>query len=444
MSMVSEQERKTRMLIIRLLSNIGSTREIRQYLKRFANLDRSRFAVVKVGGAVLRDDLDSLADSLSFLHQVGLLPIVIHGAGPQLDQAMSAAGIEKQTYDGLRVTPREGIGVVRRVMLDQNLRLVEALDRVGTRARAITSGVFEAQWKDREQLGYVGDVCDVHLQSVRASIEANAIPVLTCMGETADGQKLNINADAAANELVRAVEPFKVIFLTATGGLLDANEALISSINLRSDFELLMKQPWVHSGMRLKLAQINQLLHDLPPASSVSMTRPEELAKELFTHAGSGTLVRRGERIDTYQAWAKVDRSALQRLIESAFARPLAPDYFTRTPLEVCYLTECSRAGAVISKWAEYPLLDKFVVADAARGEGLGRAVWETIRREHTQLIWRARHDNPINDFYFQESDGCIKDGEWNAFWYGIEDMREVEACAAHLIARPATLLDPR
>jgi acetylglutamate kinase len=78
--------------IVRLLSNIGSAKEIQQYLKRFSQRDASRFAVVKVGGAILRDDLDALVSSLGFLQQVGLTPIVIHGAGPQLDAELEAAG----------------------------------------------------------------------------------------------------------------------------------------------------------------------------------------------------------------------------------------------------------------------------------------------------------------------------------------------------------------
>ena len=85
-------------------------KEIQQYLKRFSQLDAKRFAVVKVGGAVLRDDLDALTSSLSFLQQVGLTPIVVHGAGPQLDEELAAAGIEKQTVDGLRVTDARSAG----------------------------------------------------------------------------------------------------------------------------------------------------------------------------------------------------------------------------------------------------------------------------------------------------------------------------------------------
>src|SRR3954469_21594737 len=102
---------QVRQTIVRLLSSMASPREIDQYLKRFAQLDAKRFAVVKVGGAVLRDDLDALTSSLAFLQQVGLTPIVVHGAGPQLDDELAEAGIEKQTIGGLRVTSAETLAI---------------------------------------------------------------------------------------------------------------------------------------------------------------------------------------------------------------------------------------------------------------------------------------------------------------------------------------------
>src|SRR5690606_13416719 len=137
---------QTRQTIVRLLSSMASAKEISQYLKRFSQVDAKRFAVVKVGGAVLRDELEDLTSSLAFLQEVGLTPIVLHGAGPQLDAELAAAGIEKQTVNGLRVTSPEALAIVRRVFQASNLKLVEALQRNGVRATSITGGVFEADY----------------------------------------------------------------------------------------------------------------------------------------------------------------------------------------------------------------------------------------------------------------------------------------------------------
>ncbi|HET7845819.1 MAG TPA: acetylglutamate kinase, partial [Xanthomonadales bacterium] len=308
-----------RPVIVRLLSNMASAKEIQQYLKRFSQLDAARFAVVKVGGAVLSEDLDNLVSSLAFLQQVGLTPIVVHGAGPQLNEELSREGIATPIVDGLRVTSPPALAVVRRVFQQENLKLVEALQAVGARASSILGGVFEADYLNKRRFQLVGKVTKVHLEPIQAALKASSIPVIASLGETAGGQILNVNADIAANELVVRVKPYKIIFLTGTGGLLDEDGNVISSINLRTEYEELMRQPWVHSGMRLKMQQINDLLAKLPLSSSVSMTRPAELAKELFTHRGSGTLLRRGEKVRRVTSWKQLDLEKLRVLIESGF-----------------------------------------------------------------------------------------------------------------------------
>lgn len=433
---------QTRQTIVRLLSSMGSAKEITQYLKRFSQLDAARFAVVKVGGAVLRDDLDALASSLAFLQDVGLTPIVVHGAGPQLDEELAAAGIEKRTVDGLRVTSPQALGVVRRVFHAQNLRLVEALHGSDARATSIVSGVFEAEYLDRETYGLVGEVKRVNLAPIQASLQAGSIPVIASLGETAGGQILNVNADFAANELVQVLQPYKIVFLTGTGGLLDADGRVIDSINLSTEYEHLCAQPWINGGMRVKLQQIKDLLDGLPSASSVSITRPAELAKELFTHRGSGTLVRRGERVLAATSWSELDLSRLRELIESAFGRRLKSDYFERTPLRRAYVSEHYRAAVILSEAAGECYLDKFAVLDEAQGEGLGRAVWQVMRDETPCLFWRSRRDNAVNAFYAAEADGCIRQDRWNAYWIGLDGFDRIARCVEHARHRPATLED--
>lgn len=437
-----EAHKHTRKTIVRLLSSMGSAKEIQQYLKRFSQLDAKRFAVVKVGGAVLRDDLPALTSSLTFLQQVGLTPIVLHGAGPQLDEELSTAGIEKQTVNGLRVTSPRALAIVRKVFQEQNLRLVEALQLMDTRATSVPSGVFTSTYLDRDVYGLVGKVSSINLAPIDASLRAGSIPVIASLGETEEGQILNINADFAANELVRVLQPYKIVFLTGTGGLLDDQGKVIDSINLSTEYDHLMAQPWINGGMRVKIEQIADLLSSLPLTSSVSITRPAELAKELFTHKGSGTLVRRGEKVLRFESWDGIDQARMRELIESSFGRVVVPDYFERTKPYRIYVSENYRAAMILTKDEGLAYLDKFAVLDDAQGEGLGRAVWQVMREENPQLFWRSRHGNQVNIFYYAESDGCFKQERWKVFWYGLKDFAEIERCVAHCATRPATLVD--
>ncbi|HTC27935.1 acetylglutamate kinase [Dyella sp.] len=421
---------------------MGSAKEIQQYLKRFSQLDAKRFAVVKVGGAVLRDELSDLTSSLTFLQQVGLTPIVLHGAGPQLDEELQAAGITKQTINGLRVTSPKALGIVRRVFQQQNLRLVEALQAMDTRATSVPSGVFMSSYLDKDVYGMVGKVDSINLAPIEASLRAGSIPVIASLGETDEGQFLNINADFAANDLVRVLQPYKIVFLTGTGGLLDDKGQVIDSINLSTEYEHLMAQPWINGGMRVKIEQIADLLQSLPLTSSVSITRPAELAKELFTHKGSGTLVRRGEKVFRFESWEGIDLERMRTLIESSFGRKVVDDYFERTTPYRVYVSENYRVAMILTQESGLVYLDKFAVLDDAQGEGLGRAVWLVMREENPRLFWRSRHGNQINHFYYAESDGCYKQERWKVFWYGLSDFDTIARCVDHCAVRQPTLVD--
>jgi N-acetyl-gamma-glutamyl-phosphate reductase/acetylglutamate kinase len=194
--------------------------------------------VIKVGGAVL-DQLDDLALSFSFLYRVGLYPVILHGGGPQLNQIITDEGVIPDYIDGIRITgmiinyihnsvyrlliffciDAKTLQIARRVFLEENLKLVSALERLGARARPITSGVFTADYLDQAKYGLVGKITKVDKRPIEASIRAGALPILTSLAETPSGQILNVNADVAAGELAKELEPLKIVYLNEKGGL---------------------------------------------------------------------------------------------------------------------------------------------------------------------------------------------------------------------------------
>lgn len=413
----------TRQTIVQLLSNVSDGKEIHFYLQRFSELERTRFAVIKIGGSILADRLEETAASLALLHTVGLTPIVIHGGGPQLDEKLARDGVTSEKVDGLRVTTPDVLDAARGVFTEQNIRLVEAIRAQGVDAHGLTQGVFDAEFVDSDTYGLVGEPTSVHLDLLRSIVKSGAIPILTCLGVAPGGQMVNINADAATRILVHEVQPMKIIFLVDSGGLLDEEDEVIDSINLATDFDRLMAEDWVHSGMRLKLTEIKRLLDDAPLTTSVSITTPSALTRELFTHTGDGTLVRRGERIAKITDKTEVDTDRLTDLIESAFSRNLAPNWWDDIDLLVTYVSESYRAAAIVAELDEFVYLDKFAIDESARGEGLARTVWDYMIADFGDLVWRSRADNPFNPFYEKESDGQMTTGMWTIFWKGVNDF---------------------
>lgn len=426
-------------IIVNLLHNLGSRREIDQYLASFTGVDSARFAVIKVGGGILTQQLDELASALAFLKRIGLCPVVIHGAGPQLSTALEAQGVQSEWIKGQRVTTPVVLSAARKIFQQEGAKLADALDRNGVRARPITSGVFRAQPSSINGLGLVGEIDSVNVDLIRATIESGHLPIVSSLGESDTGQILNVNADIAARELALALRPRKIVFLTPTGGLLDDKGAVIPAINLEEDFDRLMREPWVHGGMALKLEEIKRLLDQLPEHTSVSITSPEHLAKELFTHKGMGTLIRRGVSVRLFDSIDDLDRDRLRTMIESSFGRTLREDYFESRDIDRVLVAGDYVAGAVLTRadGIDLPYLDKFAVSAQAQGVGLGASLWARLMETAPRLFWRARQRNPINPWYFERADGTIRRGAWIIFWRGIDSRHEIERCVRYAEAQP-------
>lgn len=432
-----------RRIVRQVLSQLGGSREARYYLGQYSEGDGMHFAVIKVGGALVEHQLEALASALGFLANLGLMPIVLHGAGPQLDAALEAAKVPTVKHKGLRVTTPEVMEIARPVIYRANRQLVAALESQGVRAQGVLHGVFECDYLDQEALGLVGDIKHVELEAITEAIGHGLLPVVACLGESKTGQVMNINADFAARELIWAVQPHKIIFLTETGGLLDEAGRVISAISLRTDYGWLIEQPWVHSGMKLKLEQIAQILERLPDTASVSITSVDSLARELFTHRGAGTLIRMGERIIEFSEFDETMKERARNLLETSFERRLKPDYFDGLPLECVIASESFGAMAIVLKGVDgIPYLDKFAVTPEAQGAGLGAAVWQALIHRCPQLYWRSRTDNPVTQWYFEQADSSYTEKSWVAFARGIKDYEKIRRCKVDCLARPISWVD--
>jgi acetylglutamate synthase len=193
----------------------------------------------------------------------------------------------------------------------------------------------------------------------------------------------------------------------------------------------------LHSGMRLKLQQINEMLQRLPDDTSVSITSAAHLTRELFTYRGAGTLVRKGESINVFENTDARTLLSVKELVEQSFHRTLRDDWFENLREPLVLLSETGRAAAVIIKGVDgLPYLEKFVVTSAAQGEGLGAAIWQVVRARFPALYWRSRNTNPVTPWYFQQADSSNRSGQWVVFTVGIEEASRRQQCVADSLAR--------
>ncbi|KAL8790411.1 MAG: hypothetical protein Q9195_006367 [Heterodermia aff. obscurata] len=428
----------TRATVIQLLSNIGSKREVQQYLSHFTSVSSQQFAVIKVGGAIITEHLQTLASALAFLNHVGLFPVVVHGAGPQLNKMLEAAGVEPQFEDGIRVTDGKTLNLARNLFLEENLKLVEALEELGVRARPITSGVFSADYLDKEKYNLVGKINKVDKRPIEASIQAGCLPILPSMAESTTGQVLNVNADVAAGELARAIQPLKIVYLSEKGGLFNGDtKEKISAINLDEEYDDLMKLWWVRHGTRLKIKEMNELLHDLPRSSSVAIIHPADLQKELFTDSGAGTLIRRGNKVHVNTKISQFsDLEALKEVLirdrEGLDAKAVVDRYVQSLEDREfkAYFDESMSALAVVLPAYEsvsIAQLATFSVTKAAWLANLSDNIMTAIKKDFPKLQWTVKQDDENLTWFFDKADGSLsRDGEV-MFWTGVESGDEVK-----------------
>lgn len=435
---VDPQISSTRSTVVQLLSNIGSKREVQQYLSHFTSVSSQQFAVIKVGGAIITEHLQTLSSALAFLNHVGLYPIVVHGAGPQLNRMLEDAGVEPEFHDGIRVTDGKTLALARKLFLEENLKLVEELERMGVRARPLTAGVLSADYLDKQKYNLVGKINGVNRAPIESAIEAGCLPILTSMAETPDGQVLNVNADVAAGELARALQPLKIVYLAEKGGLFNGDTGeKISTINLDEEYDHLMSQWWVRHGTRLKVMEMQDLLGDLPRSSSVAIIHPADLQKELFTDSGAGTLIRRGNKVHTKTSLSEFEdvqklKDVLVRDREGLDARAVVDRYVEglRESNFKAYFDDPMEALAVVlppQDGSSLAHLATLTITKSGWLTSVADNVFTNIRKDFPKMVWTVKEDDENLTWFFDKADGSLsREGEV-LFWYGIESGDEVK-----------------
>ncbi|KAK5089564.1 Protein arg-6, mitochondrial [Exophiala xenobiotica] len=434
----SSDPASTRSTVVQLLSNIGSKREVQQYLSHFSSVSSQQFAVIKVGGAILTEHLQTLSSALAFLNHVGLYPVVVHGAGPQLNKILEDSGVEPQFEEGIRVTDPKTLGIARNLFLEENLNLVEELERLGIRARPITSGVFTADYLNKEKYDLVGKITSVDKRPIEAAIQAGCLPILTSMAESTSGQVLNVNADVAAGELARALQPLKIVYLSEKGGLFNGDtKEKISAINLDEEYDHLMTQWWVRHGTRLKIREMKDLLMDLPKTSSVAIIHPADLQKELFTDSGAGTLIRRGNKVHTASKISDFTdlqqlKDVLVREREGLDAKAVVDRYVKELQNQEfkAYFDEPMEAFGIVLppvNGSSMAHLSTLTISKAGWLTNVADNIFAAIKKDYPQLMWTVKEDDENLTWFFDKADGSLsKDGEV-LFWYGLRTGEEVQ-----------------
>jgi acetylglutamate kinase len=270
-----------------------------------------KIVVVKYGGNALapageRDGdggagaLSSFAEDVVLMRSVGMLPVVVHGGGPQIGELMARLGKVPEFRDGMRVTDAETLEIASMVLVGKvNREIVSAMNVHGPLAVGLSgedANMITASARDAA-LGFVGDVEVVDPSILERLLAQGLIPVVATIAGDTKGQTYNVNADAVAGAIAAALHAEKLVYLSDVEGLrADAADpaTMLPTVTV-DDLDAMVASGSASSGMIPKVEACARAVRaGVARAHILDGRVPHALLLEVFTDRGVGTMIWRG------------------------------------------------------------------------------------------------------------------------------------------------------
>ncbi len=268
---------------------------------------RDKTTVIKLGGSLL-DDVEALHHILLdilFMESVGMRPVIVHGGGKRVSKAMADAGIEPRFVQGRRYTDDATLKIVEDVLATEtNHFLAAEFEKIGGRAMTLNfestpvlNGellkLIDAEGKPID-LGHVGTVTSVDRLVIDNLSYAGQVPFIPSMAITADGQKLNVNADTAATKVAQELNADKLVILSDVPGVMsDPSDPTTMYTSLdRTEALALIADGTIKDGMIPKVeACLETLDRGVRKVHIVDGNIRHSLLLEVYTSGGIGTVI---------------------------------------------------------------------------------------------------------------------------------------------------------
>ncbi|MEN9772160.1 MAG: acetylglutamate kinase [Pseudomonadota bacterium] len=273
------------------------------YIKRF----HGKMVVIKYGGNAMTEEhlKQSFARDIILLRLVGILPVVVHGGGPQIESLLARVGKKGEFIQGMRVTDTETMDLVEMVLAGQvNKEIVELINHAGGKAVGLTGqdgGLIRARKmlvkaddtsSEAFDLGHVGEIESVDPAIIHSLLASGFVPVIAPIGSGQEGETYNINADLVAGKIAEILKAEKLILMTNTPGVLDKKGNLITGLSAR-EIDGLFADGTISGGMLPKISSaLDAAKSGVASVHIVDGRVPHCLLLEILTSEGVGTMIR--------------------------------------------------------------------------------------------------------------------------------------------------------
>ena len=276
-----------------LPSDGPSINEVKRYLEKY----NDEYIVIKCGGSVLVDKnlFDIFIKDIATLNKIGFIPIIVHGGGKRINNKLDKLGIKSNFIKGLRVTKKETIEVVEKVLIEFNKEIIESLKQKSCNSQTInsTENNIITAIQENAELGFVGKPTKINKSIIDKIVYGKKVPVIAPLGLDNNNQTYNINADTAAGSIAKEIKARRLIIMSDVEGVLDNNKKLISEINSNSIKDLIDNET-ITGGM---IPKINNCLdvasNGVKGVVIIDGRKNHSILFELLSDKGSGTLIRK-------------------------------------------------------------------------------------------------------------------------------------------------------
>ena len=264
-----------------------------KYIRKYKN----DLIVIKYGGNVLidRNIFNNFIQDISIINKLGLSIVVVHGGGPRIERELKKGKIESKFINGLRVTDKNVINIVEKVLIDFNNDIVNSLNSKGSKAVSIHTKMNNVinVVPDKPELGFVGVPKKINIEVIKNIINQNQIPIVAPLGLDKNQQTYNINGDTAASAIAKKLKSRRLLLMTNVEGVYDDRKTLISEIK-PYDMENLVNLKIVQGGMLPKIKNcIDAVESGVRGVVILDGRKPRSILKEIFSDQGAGTLIRK-------------------------------------------------------------------------------------------------------------------------------------------------------
>lgn len=229
-------------------------------------IDQLKIIVIKCGGSIVNDKHSLVEDIVSLKHGGNVLPVIVHGGGPDISKMCEQLHIKSNFVRGQRVTDHATLDVCQMILLGKtNCKIVTQLNQAGVSALGLSghdANLLQVQKYTPVDLGFVGEVTKVNTQLLKDLLRCNYIPVIAPIGVDVNGQPYNVNGDFVASAVAGALSAEKLILLTDVDGYytdFKDRTSLCRELTL-SQVQHMLDQGQIQGGMNPKLqAGVNAL-----------------------------------------------------------------------------------------------------------------------------------------------------------------------------------------